>query len=417
MKNNFDDLLREALVPTDEPKETLNRCILQQAKKMQEPDAAAGRFGTKARKGGQIGAGMKKKKTVRKKFPAAAMIAVGVLALGSVTAVAAYRYLSPGQIAAQVKDQKLGEAFAGEDALLMHETQESNGYRITLLGSVAGKNISQYLEVDDQELSEDDRIYTIVAIEHADGTPMPDSSSAEYGEESFYVSHYIRGLDPAKYSLMRMGGSYSEIVKDGVQYRLLVMDNLEMFADRGIYVGVSSGVFYDTEAYRYDEGTGEMSPNEAYDGVNALFVLPLDPKRADPEAAAAYLEELEKEEDAPQQPQEMDGTDLLVEEFIAKLTPENIDTYAVPLEATRQICKADANGDYPYAWKLEDGSGADGVIFMDDSGVSIGERRICGYTYSENGLEDLKIETYMLREDNTVEYVVYVPIRNSSAFG
>ena len=51
--------------------------------------------------------------------------------------------------------------------------QESGGYRVTLLGSVAGKNLSDCLAWDDAGLPKDDRLYTVVAIEHADGTPMP----------------------------------------------------------------------------------------------------------------------------------------------------------------------------------------------------------------------------------------------------
>ena len=46
--------------------------------------------------------------------------------------------------------------------------------------------------------------------------------------------------DPNKYSIMTMGGSYSEFVRGGIQYRILETDNIEMFADRGIYVGVTS---------------------------------------------------------------------------------------------------------------------------------------------------------------------------------
>lgn len=392
MKNNFDDLLREALAPTEEPKEKLNRHILWKAKEIQRM----------------------KKNTVpfRKKIPAAAMIAVSVLALGSVTAAAAYKYLSPGQVAAEVKDETLKEAFAGENALVMHESQESGGYRITLLGSVAGKNISQYLSVDDAGIPRDDRLYTIVAIEHADGTPMPEISSPEYGEESFYVSCYIRGLNPAQYSLMSMGGGYTEFVKDGIQYRLLDMDNLEMFADKGLYVGTNNGAFYEPQAYRYDEATGEMSRNESYGGVNALFVLPLDPGRGDPAAAEAYLRKLEEEQNAPDRLPEMDEAGMEVEAFVARLTPQNIGEYAMPLESTRQECKPDSDGKYHYSWELEEGSGANGTLDLRNmiSDIKEEECTIIGYSNSEDGLASLKIETVTLHGDGSLTYVVYVPI-------
>ena len=161
----------------------------------------------------------------KKKVSMAACVAACVVAMGSITAVAAYRYLSPKEVAAELEDKKLEQAFLSEDAVFVNETQESGGYRITLLGSVAGKNISDYLSKDESNKVNEDKIYTVLAIEHADGTPMPDTSSDEYGQETFFASHYIQGLNPSEYSIMSMGGGYCEFVRDGVQYRLLEMDN------------------------------------------------------------------------------------------------------------------------------------------------------------------------------------------------
>ena len=110
------------------------------------------------------------------------------------------------------------DAFQGKDAVSVNESQEYGGYRVTLLGAVSGKNISEYLETDDQGQVEDDRFYAAVAIERTDGTPMPDTRDDAYGEEPFYVSPYIKGLEPWNYGLMTMGGGYSEFVRDGIQY-------------------------------------------------------------------------------------------------------------------------------------------------------------------------------------------------------
>ncbi len=119
----------------------------------------------------------------------------------------------------EVEDDTLKKAFLGEEAVLVNETQEMGGYKITLLGSVAGKNLSDYLSWDDAGLPKDDRLYTVVAIEHGDGTPMPDTSSADYGKEPFYASCYIRGLNPLEYSISHIGGGYSAFVKEGVGRR------------------------------------------------------------------------------------------------------------------------------------------------------------------------------------------------------
>lgn len=392
MKNNMDKLLKKALAPMNAPDEKLNVQVLEEIKERTEMSG--------------------KRTHYRKRYPAAILLAAAILIMGSITAVAAYRYLSPVQVAEETGDDVLENAFSGEEAVFVNETQESGNYRITLLGSVAGRDISRYLSEDGNGIPQDDRIYTVVAIERADGTPMPDTSSDEYGKEAFYVSHYIGGLDPKIYSIMSMGGGYREFVKDGIQYRLMEMDNIEIFADKGIYVGVSSGTFYDAGAYLYDESTGKISRNEDYAGVNALFELPVDQSKADPAAAAAYLEEFNQEANASAEPWEMDETDLSVEAFVEKLTAENINEYAVPIESTRQICKPDQEGYINYAYELENRAGGSGMCSIDDTfpEKKAGACEIIGYSYSEGGLKDLLIEVLILNEDGTVTYVIYQPI-------
>ena len=201
MKKDLDRILKQALTPQEEPDAWLNQNILYRAEEM---------------------ANMKKKRKKRVSVAAAAF----TLVIGSAAVVAAARYLSPGQIAQELEDGKLMDAFQGKDAVSVNESQEYGGYRVTLLGAVSGKNISEYLETDDQGQVEDDRFYAAVAIERTDGTPMPDTSDDAYGEESFYVSPYIKGLEPWNYGIMNMGGGYSEFVQDGIQYRMLDMENI-----------------------------------------------------------------------------------------------------------------------------------------------------------------------------------------------
>lgn len=78
--------------------------------------------------------------------------------------------------------------------------------------------------------------------------------------------------------------------------RFFSCDNIEMFADRGLYIGVSDakGVLFDKDAYIYNAETGEMTENPDFEGVNVLFDLPIDVSKADPDAAAKYLSDLEK---------------------------------------------------------------------------------------------------------------------------
>lgn len=383
--NNMDELLKRALTPTDMPHEKLNNQVLWKVKERESMSS-------------------------RKRIPAA-IIATGVLLLSSVTAMAAYHYLSPAQVAEELDDNALNKAFLGDEAVLVNETQEIGDYRVTLLGSAAGKNISDYLFIENG-MPKGNRIYTVVAIEHTDGTPMPDTGSDEYGNESFYVSHYIHGLDPKQYSLMTMGGGYSEVVRDGIQYRILEMDNIEMFADRGIYVGVTAGVFYDSGAYIYDEISGDISRNPDYIGLNALFELPIDKNKADPEAAERYLHILQYSWDRLSEPIERNETQLAVDEFMKKITPENLDEYAAPVESTRMVCPVDDEGVISYEYEFEDGASGSGADYFDSlfPDSIVGTRTIRGYSYSDGGLKKLNINVFILNEDGTVTFVIYQPI-------
>ncbi len=386
MVKNMDELLKKALAPTRQPSAGINEKVLCQVKERE--NMARNR---------------------KKSVVAAGLAAACILAVGSVTAAAAYRYLSPKEVAKEFQNDKLAEAFQGKDALLVNETMECGEYQVTLLGSAAGKRISNYLPQDDAGNVEEDKIYTVVAIKRTDGEPMPETSSDEYGKEPFFVSHYIRGLNPAFYSVMSMGGGYSEMVRDGVQYRILEMDNIEMFADRGIYVGVSSGTFYDNGAYLYNEETGEMKRNEDYEGVNALFVLPVDKSKADPAAAEKYLQEME-EEDEEETADPSDGESAEVKEFLAMLTPENIDQYAEPIESTRQVCVPDEEGLFEFSYETdgESGSGTDNVEYAFKDKTP-GVRNIGSFISYSESIETLLIPVYTMNEDGTVTVVIYRP--------
>lgn len=391
MKNDIDELLKVSLTPMDVPSKGLNNQILLKVREKKNMS----------------------NKSIHKKFkiPMAAMLTVGMLALGTVTVVAAYRYLNPEEVALELEDNTLKQAFSGENAIFVNETQECKGYQITLLGSVAGKNISNYMSWDDDGAIEEDRIYTVVAIEHADGTPMADTSSDEYGEELFYVSHYIGGLNPKDYSIMSMGGGYSEFVEDGVMYRLFSMDNIEMFADKGIYVGINSGVFYDAEAYIFDETTGKMIPNTNYEGINVLFELPVDVSKADPAAAETYLKNMEQDKQKEDAEPEKNATDLSAETFLEKLSSENINEYAIPVESTRQVYTPDEKGIVKFSYEFESGAAGSGTLNVNETFLKneIGIPKIGGISYSDSGLESMLMEVFILNEDGTVTFAIYKP--------
>ena len=256
MKYDMDELLKNALSAKEEPDYWLNQSIIKQIEEKENANMS--------------------KKNRRMRIPAVAMLTAAVVVAGSASVYAAWKYLTPQQVAEINEDQGLAAAFQSEDAVAVGEVQECGDYRVTLLGIVSGENLSKYAAMDDSGNILNDRTYVVTAIENADGTPRPDTSEDDYGEDPFFVSPLIEGLNPSIYNSVTMGGGYSEMVEDGVQYRISECDNVEKFADRQVYLCVNDGMFYNNDAYTYDEQSGAISRNEQYQGVNALFTLPLD---------------------------------------------------------------------------------------------------------------------------------------------
>lgn len=266
MSDKIDDLLKDALFSSEKPDAYLNKKILQKAK-----------------------GDNTMRKPLFKTVPIMAALLTAVLATGGLTAYAAWQYLTPNQVAEQFEDKKLAQAFSSRDASVINKSQICGDYKITLLGMISGENLSDYAtEVDGQ--IQTDRTYTVVSIEKRDGTPMPKTSDPEY-DNGFLITPFIKGENPAGLNIFHMGGGSSMMVQDGIEYRIIENDNIEVFADRGVYLGVLDSGFYDIEAYNFNKKTGEITRNDNYEGVNALFELPLDKSKADEKAAQEQIEE------------------------------------------------------------------------------------------------------------------------------
>ncbi|MNC11612.1 hypothetical protein D3C75_593130 [compost metagenome] len=222
-----------------------------------------------------------------KRWPAA-MLAAIIFLLISTTALAVSQLLSSGQVAEEAGRHSLAEAFESKGSIPVNESAVSGGYRFTLLGLVSGTNLEEIKETDGKLNTE--RTYAVVSIERQDGNPMPGPQEEDYKKISFFVSPYVKGQKPWLVNAASLGGGYNEFVMDGILYRLIECDGLEMFADRGVYLGISTGTFYSSEAFRFNEETGEIYPAPDYSGASILFPLPLDPAKADHTQAEAYLQ-------------------------------------------------------------------------------------------------------------------------------
>lgn len=314
MNDKLDNALRHALTPGDEADIRLNQKILNQAEE-------------------------KRKMAERKNWRLTAAIAAGlVLCISSVTVYAAWKYLPASDVAANVQGRNLAEAFAGEQAFVINEVQSYGDYRVTLLSIISGRMLSEYPHYHNGEIAAD-RTYVVIAIENGNGVPMPDTSDESYGNLEFFASPLIGDFNPAFYNIAGMSGNYTDVTEEGILYRLLECSNVEIFADHDLYLCVSEGMFYDSEAYCYDELTGKISRNENYEGMNALFELPMDIAKADPQKAAEYMAELGFESDILRE--KLDAE--LGEAFEVKVTEEN----KMGAEAAEYALQFVGN---PYVW-------------------------------------------------------------------
>lgn len=264
----WDRLLKQALTSGNEPEEELNQLIIN-------------RFKEKTRM----------KRGHRKRVSIGLLVAIFTLVM-SITAFAVTSFFSPKEIAEHLGDGSLAEAFESKDAIEINQTIASGDYNITLHGIVSGTGLSGF-SGSAQDVNPE-RTYAVVSIARVDGSPMPNTSDPEYGNDQVLVSPLIKGQNPWQVNIWSMSGNYSEIARDGIMYRLIECDGVEIFADRGVYLAVCSDNFINNQTFTYNEETGVISPKADAKGFSVVFDLPLDKSKADPAKAEAYLQELKE---------------------------------------------------------------------------------------------------------------------------
>lgn len=234
---------------------------------------------------------MSEKRSYRQRSKVVAAVVCTVILLGSGSVYAANHYLNPSQIVDEISaDSALIKAFADKDAITINETQTSNGYNITLLGLVSGEKLGLYVPDETKKEVSDKHSYAALAISKSDGSKM--------SNRNFCVSPLINGeaFTDVNAATLNVGLSWFE--KDGVIYELIECDNLEIFADRGVYLSLVDDFGDEVAAFRMDEATGKYHKVKDYAGTSALFTLPLDKDKADTMAADKFLVSLRREADS-----------------------------------------------------------------------------------------------------------------------
>lgn len=211
-----------------------------------------------------------------------AVLIAACAALLAVSVSAAVMWLTPAQVAEEYSQPLLAEAFNGPDAITINETVESGDFSITLLGLVSGRNLDT-LNPD----VEADHTYSVLALRRLDGTPLENET---FDFMQYTMTPLVAGTSPAAVNNWTLDAGVTGMSKDGVYYYLLDTASIEMFADRTVYMAFYEGFAPNNTIFTVSED-GTIAFAEDFTGVHALFTLPLDPAKADPAAADAFLAE------------------------------------------------------------------------------------------------------------------------------
>lgn len=203
-----------------------------------------------------------------------AAVAAAVLA---VSAYAAVTLLLPQDVARQAGHEALAAAFESETAVSVNETKTVGDYNVTFMGLVSGEGLSRVESFPDSETY--DKTYAVLAYERTDGTPITEDVP------DLTVSPMVEGYAPWVVNAWSLHGGTHTFAQDGVLYYLFECKNVEPFADRTVYLAVYPGTHIPPSTENFaisDEGHISVA-----DGSKAaLFTLPLDKSKADPQKVA-----------------------------------------------------------------------------------------------------------------------------------
>lgn len=204
-----------------------------------------------------------------------ALIAAALVAALAVTASAAFLLLSPSQVAQRAGNEALAAAFESDAAVSVNDTQSVGDYQLTLMGLLPGQTLRQVEGLTDQV--QDAKTYAVLAYTRADGTPIEDNVP------ELTVTPVVEGYAPWAVNAWTLGGGTCTFAQDGTLYYLFECNSVEPFADHTVYLAVYPGTHTapSSELFAFGED-GAIGYQPGQDGV--LFVLPLDPAKADPAA-------------------------------------------------------------------------------------------------------------------------------------
>lgn len=201
-------------------------------------------------------------------------------ALLVVSVSAALVWLTPSQVAERHNQPLLAQAFAGPDAISIDETVETGDFAVTLMGLVSGEDLDT-LNPDPGNA----HTYAVLSLRRLDGEPLENET---FDFTRYTMTPLVAGYSPTAVNNWTLGASAHGHAESGVYYYLLDTESIEKFADRTVYMAFYEGGAPSSSIFTVAED-GTISFCGDFTGVQALFTLPLDPAKADPAAADAFV--------------------------------------------------------------------------------------------------------------------------------
>ncbi len=218
---------------------------------------------------------------MKKRSPIRILVAViSIILLLSLSVFAITAFLSAGEVAEELGESQLSDKWQKSDSFPYASGNEE--YTVSVLGIATDEETEALQEFG----AEKGRSYVIASLQRTDGTPL---SSEE--KQKIQFTPLIEGCEPWRINLWTLGSGALGYEKDGVQYYLFETENLEIFADRTVYLAAYEGFTPSADIFKMNSD-GTIAYNESYTGFKAIFELPFDPSKADPIKAEELLSQL-----------------------------------------------------------------------------------------------------------------------------
>ena len=238
----------------------------------------------------------RKIKLNRKPIMAIAAAALIICLSLSVYAAVNFFILTPAEIAEELGQTKLAEAFNDGRGVEIAQSVTSCGYVLSLHALAIGSDLDEYrgyFDIDSEST------YTVISIHRENGEPMNYFDPEMTFETMFTSQIFFEGYKPWHLNSIIFGCGGSAFEKDGVLYWIYQIDeNIEMLANRTVYLGIwDMGIgFMGAEMFNIGDD-GSIAFADGLDKAHAMFALPLDPSKADPSRLEQVLSDRGYEEE------------------------------------------------------------------------------------------------------------------------